>query len=90
MNQATTPSIDQQIESMAKAMGVSAADVRCFASSITNSMVKDGLGTEHANSETVEAYAMEANRKMKRFVEAFLTTPALQKNVGESVYELAK
>ena len=83
--------MSQQIENLAASMGVSTADVACLTQSIANSISADkiaGVFTESSEKtqvELVQAYAIEANRKMESFSSRYLTNPDAQEGFRQSV-----
>lgn len=79
--------LDSQIQKLAKEMNVSAADVKCFAQSVANSMISDKLTQEHAKQvDLVTAYAGHAIRKFKQFQTKVLTNPEAKKALISKVY----
>lgn len=62
-------------QDLAKSMNVSVTDVMALAQSVANSMIKDGLSAEHANTDTVTAYIPHAVKKFEQFQSKYLTNP---------------
>ena len=77
----------QQVLKLAQSMNVSPADVLMFAQSVANSIQKDKA--ENALTampvETIQAYAIDANKKFQSFQTRYMTNPQARKNFQQSV-----
>lgn len=82
----------RQVKELAKQMGVSAADVECFARSIANSIKQDKaedaftFGGDELKCEIVQAYAAHAVRKMNEFHTSYMTNRNVNSLVNDMVY----
>lgn len=77
----------QEILKLAQSMNVSPSDVLMFAQSIANSIQKDKAQKALAEMpiETIQAYAIDTNKKFISFQSAYMTNPQARKNFQQSV-----
>lgn len=77
----------KEILDLAESMNVSPADVLMFAQSIANSIQKDKAekALEAMPVETVQAYAIDANKKFQSFQTAYMTNQQARQNFQQSV-----
>jgi len=79
--------INELVQSLSRDMGVSEADLICFAQSVANSMKKDKLTQKHAEQVgIVTAYASHAIRKFQQFQTKILTSEEAKKAFMEKIY----
>ena len=74
--------IEQQIAQLSKDMNISELDVKCFAESMVNLMLKDGVTAENVSDygqELVQAYAKPVYNK-------FLSFQSIYNTKGEHVF----
>jgi hypothetical protein len=85
--------IDQDISALAAQMGVSYADLACFANSTAIGLVNDKINAdaipEDMRTDVALAYAQHAVRKFERFRAAY-HEPIARKTFIRSVCALAK
>ncbi|AUM58682.1 hypothetical protein phiP47_054 [Plesiomonas phage phiP4-7] len=86
---------NELIKSLAKDMGVSEADVLCFARSIASSIEKDGASAffvnadDQAKFDMVNAYASHTVRKINEFYTSYITNIEVNSLFNDMVYAVA-
>lgn len=80
------------VKRLANEMGVSEADVLCFARSIANSITKDRSAdffvstSEQNQCDMVSAYATHAVRKMNEFYTSYITSSEVSNLFNDMVF----
>lgn len=82
LNKATEgDQMNHLISKLAKDLGISEIDVRCFANAIINDMNRDSIGdafismTEKERTSVIQAYAIDSVKKMDQFVMTYQNNP---------------
>lgn len=82
------------IVTLSNSMGVSEADVKCFAQGIANDLVKDGVsgvyleGDAQLQHSMIEAYASHQAKKIRDFNTIFMTNSHAKQTFLNIVYDM--